>query len=114
MYTLIKPPSSPTEVPTVYRIILGSDPTKDEVPQLFVPGGWWKASEIPEEDMLLLDAPSANVDEMRERIGCLISEIVVPGWNPDQHVFISEDKLKEMWGGRDGWQTYKKYLSSAP
>lgn len=64
----------------------------DEVTQLFIPGGWWKASEIPEEDRLLLDAPGAD-EELRERIGCIISEVVVPGWQPEQHVFIDKAKV---------------------
>jgi predicted cupin superfamily sugar epimerase len=91
LYTLIKPPTSPDETPEVHRIIMGHDAAAGEVSQLFVPGGWWKASEIPEEDRLLLDAP--DTADLKERIGCLVSEIVVPGWNPDQHLFIDEDKV---------------------
>ncbi|WVW80537.1 hypothetical protein I302_102522 [Kwoniella bestiolae CBS 10118] len=79
---------------------------------LFVPGGWWKASEIPDEDLLLLDAPDAKEAKLDERIGCLISEVVVPGWNPDQHQFIDEDKLKTMWGGKEGWEQYVKYIKA--
>ncbi|GFZ47997.1 hypothetical protein JCM24511_05744 [Saitozyma sp. JCM 24511] len=111
LYTLIKPPTSPDETPEVHRIIMGHDAAAGEVSQLFVPGGWWKASEIPEEDRLLLDAP--DVADLKERIGCLVSEIVVPGWNPDQHLFIDEDKLKAMWGGKPGWEPYMKYMHSA-
>jgi predicted cupin superfamily sugar epimerase len=57
--------------------------------QLFVPGGWWKASEIPEEDLQL----SGRKPELRGKIGCLISEVVMPGWNIEQHKFIDEDKV---------------------
>lgn len=92
LYTLIEPPQSKHEKPTIHRIILGPDITRGEVSQLFVPGGWWKVSEIPEEDRLLLDAPDSG-KELKERIGCLISEVVIPGWNPDQHVFIDEEKV---------------------
>nr|XP_019007844.1 uncharacterized protein I206_07478 [Kwoniella pini CBS 10737]OCF46625.1 hypothetical protein I206_07478 [Kwoniella pini CBS 10737] len=112
LYTLIKPPSSSGETPTIHRIVLGSNPSQGEVLQLFVPGGWWKASEIPDEDLLLLDAPDAREARLNERIGCLISEVVVPGWNPDQHQFIDEDKLKAMWGGKDGWEQYSKYIKA--
>ncbi|ORY31265.1 RmlC-like cupin domain-containing protein [Naematelia encephala] len=113
LYTLI----NPTTPPTIYRIVLGHDTSLGEVPQLYVPGGWWKASEIPEEDRLLLDAPDAKEGlgkELKDSIGCLISEIVIPGWTPEQHVFLDEDKLKSMWAGKDGWQVYEKYLKSAP
>ena len=133
---MIEPPSSREKEPTIHRIILGGDITKGEVSQLFVPGGWWKASEIPEEDRLLLEAADAGT-ELKERIGCFISEIVIPGWVPDQHIFIDEEKvslrppfcsgkkasgpeltvgvqLKDMWGGRDGWEVYEKYLKPGP
>jgi hypothetical protein len=76
----------------VHRVILGPNVLDGEVTQLFVPGGWWKASEIPEEDRLLLDSANGEA-EMKERIGCLISEVVVPGWQPEQHMFIDEDKV---------------------
>lgn len=67
---------------------MGSDLTKGEVTQLFVPGGWWKASEIPEEDLSLMEG-----ETLRDRVGCLISEVVVPGWNPEQHQFLTEEKV---------------------
>ena len=77
----------------MHRVILGPDVKNGEVTQLFVPGGWWKASEIPEEDLLLLDAPSAG--GLKEQIGCLITEVVIPGWTPDQHKFISEEIVSQ-------------------
>jgi hypothetical protein len=42
--------------------------------------------------MKLLDQPGAE-EGLKERIGCLISEVVIPGWTPDQHVFIDEQKV---------------------
>ena len=71
---------------------MGSNIANGEVKQLFVPGGWWKASEIPEEDRLLLETENTD-QELKERIGCLISEVVVPGWIPQQHMFIDETKV---------------------
>ena len=94
LYTLIKPPSSPQTLPDIRRIIMGSNIATGEVTQLFVPGGWWKASELPEEDLLLLTAPGAEPG-LNERIGCLISEVVVPGWTIEQHQFIDEDKVRK-------------------
>lgn len=70
---------------------MGSDLNKGEVTQLFVPGGWWKASEIPEDDLRLLKA--LDSDALADSIGCLISEVVVPGWTIDQHSFLTEDKV---------------------
>lgn len=51
---------------------MGSDSSRGEMRQLLVEGGWWKASEIPEEDL------KAGADD-QEHTGCLISEVVVPG-----------------------------------
>jgi hypothetical protein len=80
---------------------------------------------MPKEDLLLLDA--ANAAHLKERLGCLISEVVVPGWTPEQHQFLTEEKvyfnhdhnrygsaddqLKAMWGNSKGWETYIPYLS---
>ncbi|KAK8850619.1 hypothetical protein IAR55_004538 [Kwoniella newhampshirensis] len=118
LYTLIQPPSlspssssSPSQ-PTIHRIVVGPNPSLGEVTQLFVPGGWWKASEIPDEDLLLLSSPEAERSGLKDKIGCLISEVVVPGWNPDQHQFIDEDKLKATWGGQPGWEQYTKYIKA--
>jgi predicted cupin superfamily sugar epimerase len=68
---------------------MGADVAAGELTQLFVPGGWWKASEIPEEDLARVRDGAADA----ERVGCLISEVVVPGWNPHQHQFIDLDKV---------------------
>ena len=92
LYTLIAPGARVGEAPIVHRIVMGSNLAAGEVTQLFVPGGWWKASEIPDEDLLLLDAPGAG--DLRERVGCLISEVVVPGWTLDQHQFLTTDKVR--------------------
>lgn len=119
---MIAPPTTTDSEPTVRRIVVGSDPSKGEVTQLFVPGGWWKASEMPKEDLRLLDAGDS---ELKERLGCLISEVVVPGWTPEQHQFLTEDKvssvivfgipadgqLRAMWGTRIGWEACVPYLS---
>lgn len=50
---------------------MGADSSRGEVRQLVVEGGWWKASEIPEED---LDDEEADGN----KIGCLISEASLP------------------------------------
>lgn len=94
LYTLIQPTAG---IPIVRRVVMGANISKGEVTQLFVPGGWWKASEIPDEDMLLLDSPCTH--DLRERLGCLISEVVVPGWDVDQHQFLTKQKV----GRRTRW-----------
>ena len=91
LYTLIAPSSDKAKRPNVQKVVMGSDISKGEVTQLFVPGGWWKASEIPEDDLRLLDSPQS--EDLHERIGCLISEVVVPGWTIDQHSFLTQEKV---------------------
>jgi predicted cupin superfamily sugar epimerase len=86
-------------LPVVHRIVLGSDIANGERTQLFVPGGWWKASEIPEEDLLLCSDGEAERGTS-DKIGCLISEVVIPGWNIEQHQFIDENKV--CWGEPTG------------
>lgn len=55
--------------------------------------------------MLLLAAPEEDND-LKERLGCLISEVVVPGWNPEQHQFINEDKV----GSSQGFTKYRYWF----
>ena len=80
---MIKPPVNDAKA-QVHRVVLGPNVLDGEVTQLFVPGGWWKASEIPEDDLKSTD---------KERIGCLISEVVVPGWQPEQHIFLDQEQV---------------------
>jgi hypothetical protein len=72
---------------------MGSNLAAGELLQLYVPGGWWKASEIPAEDLKALEG------EQKDRVGCLISEIVCPGWTIDQHKFLTKEKASR--GGSD-------------
>lgn len=70
-YTLIRPASTPSSSPEIKHVVMGADSSRGEVRQLVVEGGWWKASEIPEED---LDDEEADGN----KIGCLISEASLP------------------------------------
>lgn len=71
LYTLVRPSSTPGQAPEIKHVTMGEALEKGEVRQLVVEGGWWKASEIPPEDL------KDGTDE--EKVGCLISEVVVPG-----------------------------------
>ncbi|GAA5987104.1 hypothetical protein JCM10908_001027 [Rhodotorula pacifica] len=64
-YTLIRPASSPSSSPKIKHVVMGADSSRGEVRQLVVEGGWWKASEIPEEDLQ---------EGEKDTTGCLISE----------------------------------------
>jgi hypothetical protein len=84
VYTLIRPIHGSPSGPEIHRVTVRSDVGAEEVTPVFVPGGWWKASEIPETDLALGN---------EENVGCLISKVVVPGWNVEQHQFIGLDKV---------------------
>lgn len=101
---------------------MGSNLAAGELLQLYVPGGWWKASEIPAEDLQGVEG------EQKERVGCLISEVVCPGWTIDQHKFLTKEKasrgdswialiltpllrqLQGMWHGESGWEEFQDYI----
>jgi predicted cupin superfamily sugar epimerase len=101
LYTLIKPSTSPDELPTVKRIVMGTNIAAGEVLQLFVEGGWWKASEIPPEDIECVKKGEADP----EKVGCLITEVVVPGWTLEQHGFLTLQTVRvTKFGHRDGSQ----------
>ncbi|BGO90832.1 hypothetical protein NBRC10512_005843 [Rhodotorula toruloides] len=109
LYTLVKPlpPNSPTGAePEIKHVVMGSDASKGEVRQLFVEGGWWKASEIPEEDLKV-------GEEDKEHTGCLISEVVVPGFDFGDHKFLSKQELLSLFNGdeqADGVQKLLPYV----
>lgn len=69
---------------------MGEDHANGETRQLVVEGGWWKASEIPPTDL------EAAKNGLESRIGALISEVVVPGFDFDDHSFLTEDVLKQV------------------
>lgn len=70
---------------------MGSNIAAGEVLQLYVPGGWWKASELLSED--LQGAKDGSLD--KGKVGSLISEIVVPGWTIEQHAFLTPEKVRK-------------------
>lgn len=65
-------------------MFLGPDLDNGEQMQLIVPEGWWKRSE-------LVDKADGY---------CLITETVCPGWHPDEHEFMHESHLKDLFGTR--------------
>lgn len=94
------------------HVTLGANSAAGEVKQLFVPGGWWKASEIPEADLagLAKDDKGAYKQGEGEEVGCIISEVVVPGFDFEDHKFLGEEELVDMFGGRRDDETVQKLL----
>lgn len=99
-YTLIRPagPDAATG-PEVKHVVMGSDSSRGEVRQLVVEGGWWKASEIPEEDL------AADVE--KDQIGCLISE-ASPSTRDDLRFTHSPTRTDHTWHHRSLFPVRKR------
>lgn len=96
--------------PLTKTVVMGDDIAKGEVRQLLVEGGWWKVSEIPEEDRSA--AKEGKVDG--ERIGALISEVVTPGFHWNDHTYLNQAKLRELFAdslrSEELYKRFKKYV----
>ncbi|OJT10828.1 hypothetical protein TRAPUB_12640 [Trametes pubescens] len=89
-YTLITPGSPPT----IEKKVMGPNVHAGELLQLLVPTGVWKMSRLLQED---LDAASSNASQ--ERCGCLITEVVFPGFAWEDHGFLTRSTFDALWGG---------------
>jgi len=92
-YCLISPrPSNPAPgswKPAVTYSVMGADSLKGEDRQLFVAGDVWKMSGIPEEDLA-----ASGVD--KEKVGCLITEVVTPGFVWEDHEWMTMGDLQDI------------------
>lgn len=92
-YTLIHPPT-PTKPTRIERIVLGPNTRAGEVRQLLVGTGIWKMSRLLPEDLKTADP---------ERVGCLISEVVFPGFEYEDHAYLTSAQLGSLFEGvQDG------------
>lgn len=96
-YTLIHLPKTSGSAPVVERVTMGTNTAAGEVRQLLV-GNSWKMSEIPAEDLAAVKAGKLNKDE----VGCLITEVVVPGFVWEDHAFLTKAELEKLFAGQDG------------
>ncbi|KAJ7136104.1 RmlC-like cupin domain-containing protein [Mycena epipterygia] len=87
-YTLITPGSPPT----VEKKVMGTG--ENETRQLFVGTGVWKMSRILPEDL-----QTAKTEEEKRNLGCLITEVVVPGFHWDDHKFLTKGELLQLFDG---------------
>ncbi|KAJ6571836.1 RmlC-like cupin domain-containing protein [Mycena capillaripes] len=81
-YILITP-GSPA---TIQKKIMGTGP--NETRQLIVGTGVWKMSRILPEDLM-----QAKTVEDKRKLGCLITEVVVPGFDWEDHKFLTKGEL---------------------
>lgn len=96
--------------PLTRTVVMGDDVAKGEVRQLLVEGGWWKVSEIPEDDRTAARDGTADGG----RVGALISEIVTPGFHWNDHTYLTQAKLRDLFAdspkAEELYDNYKMYV----
>lgn len=109
-YTLIHIPNSSSNLnnprPRVEHITIGTNTSAGEVRQLLVSDSW-KMSEIPEEDLEKV----AKGEVSEEHVGCLITEVVVPGFEWEDHKFLTRGELENLFGGEDADEEGKQWIA---
>ncbi|KAG8900956.1 hypothetical protein FRC01_009986 [Tulasnella sp. 417] len=88
---------------------MGADASAGETRQLFVGSNVWKMSQIPEDD-----AAFAKKNGVEERVGCLITEVVSPGFVWEDHEWMTmkdlEDVFEGVEGGKEKMKEFVKYI----
>ncbi|KAG8952822.1 hypothetical protein FRC04_003747 [Tulasnella sp. 424] len=106
-YTLIAPNHSGG--PSVSYTTMGADVSVGERRQLFVGSNVWKMSRIPEEDLAF-----ATKNGVEESVGCLITEVVSPGFVWEDHEWMTMKDLEELFegveGGREKMKEFVNYI----
>ncbi|TCD65554.1 hypothetical protein EIP91_002518 [Steccherinum ochraceum] len=101
-YTLITPGVNGAP-PTVETKIIGPNIHAEETMQLLVGSNIWKKSRLLPEDVA-----AAKADPTKQQYtGCLITEVVFPGFFWEDHQFMTEGKLKELFV--EGTPEYQKW-----
>ncbi|KAI0090518.1 RmlC-like cupin domain-containing protein [Irpex rosettiformis] len=103
-YTLMYPDTTP---PRIEKVILGPNIELGEKLQLYVGSNVWKKSSLLTEDLEF--AKDSDDTSIRERVGCLISEVVFPGFVWEDHMYLDKESLERMWGGEEGWEEWVPY-----
>lgn len=88
--------------------VIGPNIQAGETLQLLVPSNVWKMSRLLPSD--LASPRSADEEEEKERKGCLITEVVFPGFAWEDHHFLDEDRLKKLWEGEEGWEEWVGFV----
>ncbi|GAA6058839.1 hypothetical protein JCM10212_002783 [Sporobolomyces blumeae] len=109
-YTLLRPSTKSTGPPEIKQYVVGPDVEKGELLQLVVEGGWWKCSELLDEDLV---AGTSEGPDGQDRTGCLISEVVVPGFDWHDHAFLTKKGLLEIFHNDNQAEWYQKLVEYA-
>lgn len=71
--------------------------------QLLVPSGVWKMSR-------LLPADLARAADDPAHVGCLITEVVFPGFAWEDHDFLARKDVEALFGGASGGEEWLRYV----
>lgn len=85
--------------------IIGPNIRAGETLQLLVPSGVWKMSRLLADDLA-----TATDSAQRDRVGCLITEVVFPGFAWEDHAFLTLADLENVFGGSDGGREWVPYV----
>lgn len=92
-YTLVTPGVT-GKPPMIEKKVMGTNAAAGELRMLFVGTGVWKMSRLLPEDLALGTTP-----EKADKVGCLIHEVVVPGFHWEDHQFLTLEKLEALFEG---------------
>lgn len=91
---------------------MGTNIAAGETRQLIVGGGVWKMSAIPKDDIALVDNGSnGKVD--KDRVGCLITEVVTPGFDWHDHKFLTRQGLEKLFKDVEGGEESIRLFSGS-
>lgn len=88
---------TPGNPPRIEKKIMGVNAEAGETRLLIVGTGVWKMSKLLDEDL-----SGAVTKEEKERVNCLITEVVVPGFAWEDHQFLTKGGLRKLFDGVDG------------
>ena len=92
-YTLITPGTA-GKPSTIEKKVMGTNTAAGELRLLLVGTGVWKMSRLLPDDLTLGTTP-----EKADKVGCLITEVVVPGFHWEDHQFLTLKKLQALFDG---------------
>ncbi|KAF8958410.1 RmlC-like cupin domain-containing protein [Flammula alnicola] len=106
-YTLI----TPGNPPTIEQVVIGTNTAAGEKRLLVVGTGIWKRSSLLQEDI-----QKAKTDAEKDATNCLITEVVVPGFDWEDHRYMDMATLKELFEGVEGGEAkideFSKFLNA--
>ena len=108
---------------------MGTNVAAGEKLQLLVGSNVWKKSKLLDEDisraraclsftlraaLLLMRRTRADAAESDaaqfDSTGCLITEVVFPGFHWEDHKYLTAAELEGMWGGKAGWEAWSDFV----